>query len=186
MFDPINKRRLFMTDDPDFAFGTPVVIDWFEDGRGRKHNDGERLAATALIGIWTILDDDKTPVQKGLRVAGYSALSVVGGAAPLGSIARNVLVSKGTACTLLCDLLSFISHVASLQVLSRCLQERTNGTWNDVEPSEERQQIGRMLIYIWLNTCNPDWINSAAESAIESPTIAILNYEYRSNIFNGT
>ena len=133
-----------MTDDPDFALAhqfssiglTTIVV-------GSITTVGA-LAATALIGIWTILDDDKTPVQKGLKVAGYSALSVVGGdgVSFIGSsIARNVLVYKGQPVPFAG------SYLATTGVVSMFTGVGLVGTWNDVEPSEARQQIGRVLIY---------------------------------------
>ena len=143
LFNSINKRKLFMTDDPDFALAhqlssigvTTIVV-------GGITTVGT-LAVTLMIGIWTILDDDKTPVQKGLRVAGYSALSVVGGAGVSfvgSSIARNVLISKG-------EQVSFAGgYLATTGVISMFTGFGLFATWNDVEPSDTRQDIGGILM----------------------------------------
>lgn len=100
LFGPNAKRKVFMTDDPDFALAhqissiglTTIVV-----GTGATVG---ALAWSAIMGVFTILDDDKTEVTNSLRVAGYSALSVVAGVGVSfvgSSIARNVLVSKGEA-----------------------------------------------------------------------------------------
>ena len=131
-----------MTDDPDFALAhqfssiglTTIVI-----GTGVTAG---ALAWSALMGIMTILDDDKTPVTNSLRFAGYSALSVVGGAGVSyigSSIARNVLVSKGQQVPF------FGGYIATFGVVSLITGFGTILHWNGVEPSDARQQIGQMM-----------------------------------------
>ena len=142
LFWPNAKRKVFMTDDPDFALAhqfssiglTTIVI-----GTGVTAG---ALAWSALMGIMTILDDDKTPVTNSLRFAGYSALSVVGGAGVSyigSSIARNVLVSKGQQVPF------FGGYIATFGVVSLITGFGTILHWNGVEPSDARQQIGQMM-----------------------------------------
>lgn len=142
LFGPNAKRKVFMTDDPDFALAhqissiglTTIVV-----GTGATVG---ALAWSAIMGVFTILDDDKTEVTNSLRVAGYSALSVVAGVGVSfvgSSIARNVLVSKGEAVPF------FGGYVATVGVVSLITGFGTLLHWNDVEPSDARQQIGQMM-----------------------------------------
>jgi hypothetical protein len=142
LFGPNAKRKVFMTDDPDFALAhqlssiglTTIVV-----GTGVTAG---ALAWSAIMGIMTILDDDKTPVTNSLKFAGYSALSVVGGAGVSfigSSIARNVLVSKGQQVPF------FGGYIATFGVVSVLTGFGTILHWNGVEPSDERQQIGQMM-----------------------------------------
>ena len=142
LFGPNAKRKVFMTDDPDFALAhqfssiglTTIVI-----GTGVTAG---ALAWSVVEFLVTILDDDKTPVTNSLRVAGYSALSVVGGAGVSyigSSIARNVLVSKGQQVPF------FGGYIATFGVVSIMTGFGTILHWNGVEPSDARQQIGGIL-----------------------------------------
>ena len=142
LFGPNAKRKVFMTDDPDFALAhqissiglTTIVV-----GTGATVG---ALAWSAIMGVFTILDDDKTEVTNSLRVAGYSALSVVAGVGVSfvgSSIARNVLVSKGEAVPF------FGGYVATFGVVSLLTGFGTLLHWNGVEHSDARQQIGQMM-----------------------------------------
>lgn len=142
LFGPNTKRKVFMTDDPDFALAhqlssiglTTIVV-----GTGVTAG---ALAWSAIMGVFTILDDDKTEVTNSLRFAGYSALSVVAGAGISfvgSSIARNVLVSKGEAVPF------FGGYIATFGVVSLVTGFGTILHWNGVEPSDTRQQIGQMM-----------------------------------------
>ena len=137
LFGPNANRKVFMTDDPDFALAhqvssiglTTIVI-----GTGVTAG---ALAWSAIMGIATILDDDKTPVTNSLRVAGYSTLSVVGGAGVSyigSSIARNVLVSKGQQDPF------FGGYIATFGVVSIMTGFGTILHWNGVEPSTKNNQ----------------------------------------------
>ena len=131
-----------MTDDSDFALAhqfssiglTTIVI-----GTGVTAG---ALAWSVIMGISTILDDDKTEFTNSLRFTGYSALSVVAGAGISfvgSSIARNVLISKGQHVPFAGG------YLATTGVVSMFTGFGLFATWNDVEPSDARQQIGSTL-----------------------------------------
>ena len=142
LFGPNAKRKVFMTDDPDFALAhqfssiglTTIVI-----GTGVTAG---ALAWSAIMGIATILDDDKTEFTNSLRFTGYSALSVVAGAGISfvgSSIARSVLISKGQHVPFAG------AYLATTGVVSMLTGFGLFANWNDVESSDARKQIGSTL-----------------------------------------
>lgn len=143
LFGPNTKRKVFMTDDPNFALAhqfssiglTTIVV-------GSATTVGA-LAAAAIFGVFGApTSGENTAVINSLKVAGYSALSVVGGAGVSfvgSSIARNVLVSKGQQVPF------FGGYIATFGVVSLMTGFGTILHWNGVEPSDARQQIGQMM-----------------------------------------
>lgn len=148
LFGPNATRKVFMTDAPDFALAhqfssiglTTIVI-------GSMTTVGA-LAAAAIFGVFGApTSGENTAAINSLKVAGYSALSVVGGAGVSfigSSIARNVLVSKGQQVPFLGG------YIATFGVVSLMTGFGTILHWNGVEPSDARQQIGQMMSLIGL------------------------------------
>ena len=144
LFGPNVKRKVFMTDDPDFALAhqfssiglTTIVV-------GSITTVGA-LVAAAIFGTFGAIDGDTTTATNCLKVAGYSTLGVTAGAGASfigGSIARNILMSKGQSVPFAGG------YLASAGVASTITGFMVgNVEWNGIERSEAQRQIGGALL----------------------------------------